>query len=143
MLAGLTAALLLGGCAPDRVEIGGPPSAIAAATAGSCDADGMTAVWESFAQDFDNGSVDVDTYFAPDFQLWVDPTDANDGGSPRPQLAQHLADLYQQGVDFPTGVEFALEDGNDGTYDSTDSEFQATARLNCVTGKIQSMEINY
>ena len=141
MLAALTAILLLGGCAPDRIEVDAPPPTIAAATAGSCDADGMTAVWESFAQDFNNGSVDLDTYFAPDFQVWVDPTNEYEGGASRPQLAQHLADLHQHGAQFPTGVEFVLDDRTAGTYEYGGT-FHAVAQLNCITGRIRTMAIS-
>jgi hypothetical protein len=135
------AVLALVACSPDRVEVQ-PTSRAAAATAGSCDPAGMTAVWAAFAQDFNNGSIDVDTYFAPDFQLWVDTADANDGGATRAQLAKHLADLQRQGVRLPSGIEFALQDANAGTYLYSDSTFQALAQLNCVTGRIRSMEIN-
>lgn len=141
LLAALMATLFLSGCAPDRIEVDSPPPTTAAVTAGSCDADGMTAVWESFAQDFNNGSVDLDTYFAPDFQVWVDPTNEHEGGASRPQLAQHLADLHQHGAQFPTGVEFVLDDRTAGTYEY-DGTFHAFAQLNCITGRIRTMAIN-
>jgi hypothetical protein len=137
LLAALTATLLLGGCAPDRIEVDSPPPA----TAGSCDAHGMTAVWEAFAQDFNDGSLDLDTYFAPDFQVWVDPTNEYEGGASRPQLAQHLADLHQHGAQFPTGVEFVLDDRTAGTYEYAGT-FHAVAQLNCITGRIRTMAIN-
>lgn len=134
------AVLSLVGCSPDRVAVQ-PTSRAAVSTAGSCAADGMTAVWESFAQDFNNGSVDLDTYFAPDFQVWVDPTNEYEGGASRPQLAQHLADLHQHGAQFPTGVEFVLDDPRAGTYEHDDT-FHAVAQLSCVTGRIRTMAIN-
>jgi hypothetical protein len=140
MLAALTATLFVGGCSPDRVAVQ-PTSRATEATAGSCDADGMTAAWESFAQDFNNGSVDLDTYFAPDFQVWVDPTNENEGGASRPQLAQHLADLHQHGAQFPTGVEFVLDDRTTGIYEYGGT-FHAVAQLNCITGRIRTMAIS-
>ena len=134
------AVVLLVACSPDRVAVQ-PTSRAAVSTAGSCDANGMTAVWESFAQDFNNGSLDLDTYFAPDFQVWVDPTNAGSGGASRPQLARHLADLHQHGAQFPTGVEFVLDDRTAGTYEY-DGTFHAFAQLNCITGRIRTMAIS-
>lgn len=139
-LAALMTVVLLGGCAPDRVEVQ-PTSRTAADTAGSCDADGMTAVWDSFARDFNNGTVDLDTYFAPDFQVWVDPTNEYEGGASRPQLAQHFADLHQHGAQLPTGVEFVLDDRTAGTYEYGGT-FHAVAQLNCITGRIRTIAIN-
>jgi hypothetical protein len=140
ILAALTTTLLLGACSPERVEVQ-PTSQAVVATAGSCDAHGMTAVWDSFARDFDNGSVDLDTYFAPDFQVWVDPTNEYEGGASRPQLAQHLADLHQHGAQFPTDVEFVLDDRTTGIYEYGGT-FHAIAQLNCITGRIRTMAIN-
>jgi hypothetical protein len=134
------AVVLLVACSPDRVAVQ-PTAGANGATAGSCDADGMTAVWDSFAQDFNNGSVDLDTYFAPDFQVWVDPTNEYEGGASRPQLAQHLADLHQHGAQFPTGVEFVLDDRTAGAYEHGGT-FHAVAQLNCITGRIRTMAIN-
>ena len=139
-LAALMTVVLLGGCAPDRVEVQ-PTSRTAADTAGSCDADGMTAVWDSFARDFNSGPVDLDTYFAPDFQVWVDPTNEYEGGASRPQLAKHLSDLHQHGAQFPTDVEFVLNDRTTGIYEH-DGTFHAVAQLNCITGRIRTMAIN-
>ncbi len=134
------AVVLLVACSPDRIDVQSTSRA-AEATAGSCDADGMTAVWDSFARDFNNGSVDLDTYFAPDFQVWVDPTNEYEGGASRPQLAQHLADLHQHGAQLPTGVEFVLDDRTAGIYEYGGT-FHAVAQLNCITGRIRTMAIN-
>jgi hypothetical protein len=138
--AGGLAVVLLVACSPDRVAVQ-PTSRATEATAGSCDADGMTAEWESFAQDFNNGSVDLDTYFAPDFQVWVDPTNQYEGGASRPQLAQHLADLHQHGAQFPTDVEFALDDRTTGIYEYAGT-FHAVAQLNCITDRIRTVAIS-
>ena len=134
------AVVLLVACSPDRVDVQ-PTSRATEATAGSCDADGMTAVWDSFARNFNNGSVDLDTYFAPDFQVWVDPTNEYEGGASRPQLAKHLADLHQHGAQLPTGVEFVLDDRTTGIYEYGGT-FHAVAQLNCITGRIRTMAIN-
>lgn len=138
--AGGLAVVLLVACSPDRVAVQ-PTSRSTEATAGSCDADGMTAEWESFAQDFNNGSVDVDESFAPDFEIWTDPTDSNEGGASRPQLAEHFADLHRFGVRLPADADFVLYDGNAGTYEYDDNGMHAFGQLNCVTGRIRTMQI--
>jgi hypothetical protein len=140
IIATVLAVVSLVACSPDRVDVQ-PASPAAAATAGSCDADGMTVVWDSFARNFNNGPIDIDTYFAPDFQVWVDPTNEYEGGASRPQLSQHLADLHQHGAQFPTGVEFVLDDRTAGTYEYGGT-FHAIAQLNCITGRIRTMAIN-
>jgi hypothetical protein len=139
MAAGLAVALLVA-CSPDRVEVQ-PTSRAAVATAGSCDPGGMTAAWAAFVRDFNNRSVDIDTYFAPDFQVWVDPTNQYQGGASRPQLAQHLADMQQHGAQLPTDVAFVLDDRTAGTYEYGGT-FHAVAQLNCITGRIRTVAIN-
>src|SRR5258705_12890693 len=138
----ITVVLLLGGCAPDRIEVeGSPPPTIAAATAGSCDPAGMYGAWQAFAQQFNDGSVDVDGFFAPDFQVWVDPADRGKGGVSRPRLVRHFADLYKADVRLPTEADFELRDGNAGTYEFDAAGFHAFGQLKCVTGRIRTMDI--
>jgi hypothetical protein len=136
----IAVALMLGGCSADRIELLRADPATPA-TAGSCDPGAMDTVWTSFAQEFDHGTVDIDTYFDPAFDTWWDPTNTGFDGTTRPALASHLRSLQALGVWLPPDANFVLL--NQNAFGVNDSGFHAYGYLNCVTDRLTQVQIDF